>query len=353
MIDHLLLSANRVISWTPFDLEHGRRIPISDFFQRVRVFFGHLNHQPLIKRELITWRRQFELLTDGASELEAERQVAYRHVSRTETYWSGAWVSAWLKSQTYRVPADSARFETIPCVLRSFERIQWQLPAVAADLDLFIRTTQTEAESQRWIPSSKRLASLISEIVQREKCEHIWGCWLVAAINELELTPTPVKLSPSRDGISRLGDQVGSVKRAVAHLCREVERPDHRKKRATLSFRDGKFIVLFDGCEFAVLSASKPRGLISHLYDCKHDTGNDSYEEIFNAVYGALDLFQRAPDGGPPGKLKTLASRLNTSMEASLGKPPGGGRWIENNEGHGYYLTNAVTWQFKGDRWIG
>ena len=47
--------------------------------------------------------------------------------------------------------------------------------------------------------------------------------------------------------------------------------------------------------------------------------------------------------------MRQVAKRLNDALGKELGVPPNGKPWIRPSSGHGYYLTDAVTWQAKTD----
>jgi len=119
-----------------------------------------------------------------------------------------------------------------------------------------------------------------------------------------------------------------------------------QKRRALVEFRDSGLRIRYGGNECELGRNTIVAKLFGHLYACKKGTESDSYEAIFAAVYPEL-LYEKQKDGSPPGRLKTRVSDLGQRLRTRLGPPPNGKRWILTNEGVGYYLTNAVTWQMQ------
>ena len=132
------------------------------------------------------------------------------------------------------------------------------------------------------------------------------------------------------------GANQGSEQRA-----RQTTRTD--RTRALLSYAEGRPQVRYGG-----VACDLPHGLgvqVFHfLWDCRAQDRRPTYKQLFDVLYPA-DMYRQAPNGGPPDKLKKLVSRLNIRLEQILPSLPGRGRWIETWEEHGYYLTDAVTWQ--------
>jgi hypothetical protein len=102
--------------------------------------------------------------------------------------------------------------------------------------------------------------------------------------------------------------------------------------------------VLFEGKDGDIsgLSAS----LLNVLYGFKRNDRIPTYKTTFEAVY-KNNSYSPEPDCEAPQKLRQLAQRVKKSLKTQLGPPPDGKPWIRTRTRHGYYLTDAVTWQAK------
>ena len=250
---------------------------------------------------------------------------------------------------------------------------------ISSDEVALIRDLGTSTDCLRWSPSKsqrqmrdllsrrlvpplpvreglERFENLLGEFWQFVEENAVWGCWLLvqceaacespAAFDELirQLTDTHVRAIKS--AARCVGQQIVSqLSRSQTATNKISDKQD--KLRAMLSFVDGKPVVRFGGknCD---ISRGKSDSLLNLLYGFQAKNLPPTYKAIFETVYPS-ESYNPDSAGAAPEKLRKLAQRLNDALKDKLALPPDGKPWIRTISGHGYCLTDAVTWQAKAD----
>ena len=253
-----------------------------------------------------------------------------------------------------------------------FRRMQ-EVTLQASDIDRFLGTPS----AARWfladvlsyvqslraldppLPRDRHLREYRDHLWQlavRDRNEGLWGCFLIQEatriMNAAEADREEYQAFVSR--VVEAGGALAAIQNALRRLPTS-ERADQGgeqqagrtprtdRTRAVLSYADSQPQVRYGG-----VACDIPHGLgvrlFHFLWDCHHLKQRPIYKQLFEALY-PNDMYREAPNGGPPEKLRQLVSRLNTRLRNDLPSLPNDRPWIKTHEQHGYYLTDAVTWQ--------
>ena len=293
---------------------------------------------------------------------------------------------------------DSARVALQPIVKAfadSKKGVQWdelQLPhireghrtrrlksrVISSDEVALIQDLGTSTDCLRWSPSKsqrqmrdllsrrlvpplpvreglERFEKLMVEFCKSVKKNEDWGSWLLiqceaagdssTAFNWLVRQLTDTHITAIKSAARCVRKRIGSRPSVSQPETNEIgDSPG--KPRVTLSFVHGKPVVRFGGenCEIS----GKSDSLLNLLYCFQAKNFPPTYKAIFETVY-PHDSYNPDSAGGAPEKLRKLAQRLNDALKDKLALPPDGKPWIRTISGHGYCLTDAVTWQAKAD----
>ena len=347
----------------PYEGEFTVAGPIDGFVDRTQGFVEFSRQFGIVG--VVQCRAQrFELLTGADTKLDKLRRLAIDPVAEASRH-RGTYIGELARPRPAKLGDDI------------FVRRRRSLEVVGRDVDHVVALRES-IDFMRWNPfeSFKRLkkllaynlepstrenlgqlAKLINSLCREEEESAIWGCWLMLKCDAAEVD-SPVAF---KGLIHRLTDlHIAAIKTAARCVAKGSapsldgsrseanEVSDTKSKpRAMLSYVDGKPAVRFNekNCD---VPRGKCESLLNVLYEAQANDLRLSYKTIFETVYRD-DAYNPDLDAGAPDKLRQVAKRLNDALVKELGLPPNGKPWIRTSSGHGYYLTDAVTWQAKTD----